>query len=422
MNKKYKRHTKKIAAIAVGFALISVFLLSSCSVTSQKSGGSSQPDTAVSSTTQPQTTSPNKPDGFYGYGYDNLSSKSLKELYLLIDEYANKRLSIEFCADGELSGKQVYETLSAYKNDHPEVFWLKTTYEYYYESGKTHLLLSFSMNSDTLTEAKASFNAVVDKIVKNAPKNASEFERELYINDYLCDNCEYDYEALENDEIVANENDAYGVLIDKKAVCEGYARAFQLLCSKLDLECVNVVGTADDIAHQWNCVKIGGSWYHIDTTWNDTKSDEKYAEYDYFNLNDEQMSKTHKTSSLFSELSDTEFEKYDYMLNVFIPECKSKEYNYYRQTCVTVSDIEYGDEVVNAIAQAAADKEPYLSIVLDDDLDFGNTTDKILNDGYMYSWIEKANEQNSYQPELSTSCLVYKKAEIGVLTMKLEYY
>ena len=421
MNINNKSCVKKITAIAVVFALTSVFLLSSCSVISEKSRSSSQSAATTVSKTQPQTASPNKPEDFYGYCYNNLSSDNLKDLYWQIDEYANKKSSIKFCADGELSGKQVYETLFAYKNDHPEVFWLKNSYQYYYENGNTHIYLAFSMNGDILADAKTRLNTVVEKIVNSAPKNASEFERELYINDYLSDNCEYDYDALENQEIVANKNDAYGALVDKKAVCEGYARAFQLLCSKLDLECVSIVGTTDNIAHQWNCVKIGGSWYHIDATWNDTKNDEKHSEYDYFNLNDEQMNKTHKANRLFSELTDKESEKYDYMLNIFVPECKSNEYNYYRQTCVTVSDIEYGDKAVNAIAQAAADRAPYLSIVIDESLDFGNTTDKILNDGYMYGWIEKANEQNGYQPELRTDCLVYKKENIGVLTMKLEY-
>jgi len=59
-----------------------------------------------------------------------------------------------------------------------------------------------------------------------------------------------------------------------KVVCEGYAKAFHLLCDLSDFEndivCVNVSGDAGG-AHMWNIVKMeDGKNYLVDVTWNDS--------------------------------------------------------------------------------------------------------------------------------------------------------
>ena len=229
-----------------GFLLLADDLLSDSSSQSETQG-----TTAPAKNREPVETS---------YGFDNLSDQSLEELYYLIDEYADNRQSVEFKIDGIYTYRQIHETLTAYKNDHPEVFWLKTSFSFYNLENKTGIYLFFNKSNDEIDEAKEKFDQVVDEIVSNAPKQVSDFEIEKYVNDYLIDNCEYDHESAESELILANENDAYGALVDKKAVCEGYARAFQLLCSRLGLDCVNVTGESEGVGHQWNCVKIEDEW------------------------------------------------------------------------------------------------------------------------------------------------------------------
>lgn len=63
---------------------------------------------------------------------------------------------------------------------------------------------------------------------------------------------------------------AYGALIEGKAVCDGYAEAFLLLCNAADIPCLLVSGTAEGIPHAWNLVFADGHWYHTDCTWSDT--------------------------------------------------------------------------------------------------------------------------------------------------------
>ena len=61
-------------------------------------------------------------------------------------------------------------------------------------------------------------------------------------------------------------------------VCDGYARAFKVLCGELDIPCVLVDGYAKVTAesggefHMWNSAQMpDGKWYGVDVTWNDPR-------------------------------------------------------------------------------------------------------------------------------------------------------
>ena len=94
---------------------------------------------------------------------------------------------------------------------------------------------------------------------------------------------------------------ARGVLIDKKAVCEGYAAAFKAFMDELSIPCKLVSGKASSngdftgrVNHAWNRVEVGGVWYQIDVTWDDPVPDQKgKVRYKYFLLSEEEMNKTH---------------------------------------------------------------------------------------------------------------------------------
>ncbi|NLT09194.1 MAG: hypothetical protein GXY08_06800, partial [Ruminococcus sp.] len=64
-----------------------------------------------------------------------------------------------------------------------------------------------------------------------------------------------------------------GSLVEPGAVCEGYAEGFKLICDRIGIPCVLVVGNFDDAnneAHMWNYVKMeDGKWYAVDVTWDD---------------------------------------------------------------------------------------------------------------------------------------------------------
>lgn len=407
---KYLYRKKAGLFLSIISILLSSVVLCSCF--------SDEADSSQSETTKPQDSDI---DIESSYSYNNLPDKKTKELYMKIGVYALKDEAENFVIDGEYSETEMFESFEAYKNDHPDVFWLDSTYDYYYKEGQTNIKIPFIFENEKLEQAKEEFDEKVEEVLNNAPENASDYELELYFNDYIVDNCEYNKKAAKVNIRIANEGNAYGALIDKKAVCEGYSRAFQLLCNRANIDCVSILGETEDSPHQWNCVKLDDNWYHVDVTWNDTDEDNQWVKYDYFNLSDEQISKDHDIRDLYSEAEIDASAEYATIYNLFIPECTGTEYNYYRQSCVTLTDVDNSDEVVSAMAESAQKGEDYFSFVIDESLDYEQTAYTIINDGYMYSWVEDANAANDYSIELNPGCMVYQNESFNVLTIELEY-
>ncbi len=421
---------KRIVCLALAALLLSA--ASCCS--SQSSGSAAEEQTAQTEaqsataarqtvavyTEAPQTTAPPISEIIDTYyGYDSLSNSISKELYYKIAEAAEKTSPEEVTYYEDVTEKQFDEAFSAYLNDHPEKFWIRTSYSFSSAHGRCLFQLWYTLEDDELLQAQDEFNSVVTDITSNAPQDSSEYERELYVNNYLVKNCEYDSEAAQSEYTLANEDNAYGALVDRKAVCVGYSAAFQLLCNELDIDCVRISATPEE-GHEWNCVKLDGNWYHVDVTWND--SDYGYMVNDYLNLTDSQMYIDHTPGAYFSETDESDFVVESYVsYNLFVPECTENTYNYYRQSCVVITDLDYDDEVISALVQAAANGEEYFSLVIDDCLDFEGAANDIISGGYFAEWIQEANKQSGGSFTLASTCSVSPKAQISVLTAILGY-
>jgi len=93
-----------------------------------------------------------------------------------------------------------------------------------------------------LTEAIGSF-----KVEGN-----TRYEKVKSIHDSICKKVSYDYEFSNP---IAHEPTSV-FYKPFKAVCEGYAEAFKLICDKEGIPCICVSGYAGG-AHAWNYVKNG---------------------------------------------------------------------------------------------------------------------------------------------------------------------
>lgn len=106
-----------------------------------------------------------------------------------------------------------------------------------------------------------------DEIVNNATGN--DYNKVLQVHDWIIENFEYSSDF-------ANEKvyNIYGALVEKNAVCEGYAESFKYILDEIGIPCVIVSGTATNSEgatenHAWNYVQLNGKWYGVDTTWDD---------------------------------------------------------------------------------------------------------------------------------------------------------
>lgn len=121
---------------------------------------------------------------------------------------------------------------------------------------------------DNVRNMLSKYDAAVANALAGIDENATDIEKILYINDYLALNTEYDTTGGQ----ISSSNPglnatAYGALVEKKATCMGYTYAFQQLAEELGLESWMV--TSSSLNHAWNMVKLGKSYYNVDTTWDD---------------------------------------------------------------------------------------------------------------------------------------------------------
>lgn len=112
---------------------------------------------------------------------------------------------------------------------------------------------------------------VMDEIISG---QMTEYEKELAVHDWIIDWADYDQAVLDNraDAVPNPDNDnPYGLLIGRAAICEGYTSTFQLMMRMVGIECITVQGTAYDKTeeHAWNLVRLDGKWYAVDVTWDD---------------------------------------------------------------------------------------------------------------------------------------------------------
>lgn len=152
-----------------------------------------------------------------------------------------------------------------------------------------------------------------EKIFSNIRPDMSDYEKVKTIHDYIINTTKYDKRYMNEDAVPAESHSVYGVLNEGVALCSGYAKTMKYLLNAVDIESMIVIGKTDYDNHAWNIVKIEGSYYHIDTTWDDpvTEDDSDVLNYHYFNLKDEDIEKTHS------------WNRSDY------PKCNSNKYNYY---------------------------------------------------------------------------------------------
>lgn len=172
--------------------------------------------------------------------------------------------------------------INALTFDNPELFYIDITKinlitEITTRAFSTTYRISIGGNGrNYLSEDFESLSKVNDEIanienIKNdiISKTGSDTVENLKIvHDYLIDTIEYDVEAGKN---VYN---VYGALVNKQAVCEGYARTYKLLLDELGIPCIIACGTGrnrngETESHAWNYVQIDNNWYAVDVTWDD---------------------------------------------------------------------------------------------------------------------------------------------------------
>ena len=205
--------------------------------------------------------------------------------------------------------------------DHPEIFWVSSfKYRYFADSPNLIFIPEYLFEKSKIKDHQKAMKARVEKLARPAAK-LSELEKEKYIHDFICENIHYDkLKKPYSHEII-------GPLGQGVGVCEGIAKSVKVLCDALGVWCVialcgNCPEKGIKYRHTWNIVKIGGQYYHLDATFDNTLGAGAQIRYDYFNLCDKSVFRDHQP------------------LIAPAPECTDAQHFYYREKKLSFTKVE----------------------------------------------------------------------------------
>lgn len=275
------------------------------------------------------------------YGYSTLQSMggdTLLQVYAQLLWIASNYLTDAYYLidKATISTEEAELVTQAFYADWPEIFWARPVYTMPYEGAEVCDGVGFVYNEHAFSAAQLEqlesgetldgksallaqnqtkfLDAASELIYGGKYPSGGDYDKELYLHDRLLAHVTYDDAYL-------NEQNAYTAIVEGKAVCAGYAFAFQYLLMRNGIESYYVVGTAGvdkagkPVGHAWNIAKISGVWYYVDPTWDD--SDDEYAPYHaYFNLDTDLLTRDHVLDP--------------YPYNVTLPQCNELRWFYHR--------------------------------------------------------------------------------------------
>lgn len=353
--KRYRsKYTKKI--ISIMLTVVIIFTITGCN----KSGYINVDEIPETFIIEQDENSPGIKAGFKPvytkYYYTTLTDKQ-KEIYLNIYYTVEEMYTGNVRLAKGVTTDDLTTATSAYFADNPQHFWVAESMELcwtatdnlgigftkffngifslfpgvekktdYTEFTTAYCKMSYIYDSkEEKDKAQEELNNAISEALAGLDPGMSEFDRELYLHDWLTERCTYDDEAFQqfvNEGTVGdriNCHTAYGAIVEKNATCAGYARAMQLLLGEAGIESRFITGIRNDetagsaVAHAWNVVFFNGTPYHLDATWNDkdlwgiksgayvpvTGDEKNYelignrTEHKYFNVSEEVISKDH---------------------------------------------------------------------------------------------------------------------------------
>lgn len=203
-----------------------------------------------------------------------------------------------------MNGDSLTTLFEALVYDNPELFFLDKSCSLLTEGDLCYFKPDYIMTRSDYNALLEKLNQKVKSILAPIPENSSDFEKELYVHDYIAKSCDYDAENQYSGSI-------FGCLLNNVAACEGYSKATKYLLEAVGIENYTVIGMArnslgEEESHMWNVVNINGDYYYLDVTWDDPKGNESDVSHTYMNLNSSEIKIDHYDFAEDFECSQTE--------------------------------------------------------------------------------------------------------------------
>jgi len=163
-------------------------------------------------------------------------------------------------------------------------YFISASYQGTSEDGTCYnSIITYTMTYYATKEQEDQVTEAVDALLAQLKPEGTDYKKIKTVYDWICANITYDYENLDNTSYTLKHS-AYAAIIDRTAVCQGYALLFYRLALEMDIDCRIIVGIGNGGDHAWNIVQLDGLYYNLDSTW-----DAGMGEYYNFLLNDEEF-------------------------------------------------------------------------------------------------------------------------------------
>lgn len=186
--------------------------------------------------------------------YLSLLNEKERYIYLYIYDRLSQNKDV-FRVDADL--ELIHKVVKAIMLDNPELFWFEGKWRADTDFCIIQMLPNYKSCIKNKTELVQYIEQEIDSILCVCEGSRMDCIKKVY--DWLIFNVEYDF--------TRNDQTIEGVFIDKKAVCKGIAKAFQICMNKMEIPSFLVEGTLDgQTIHVWNMVYLDGFFYHVDVT------------------------------------------------------------------------------------------------------------------------------------------------------------
>ena len=273
--------------------------------------------------------------------------------------------------------------------DHPEIFYVNGYRYTKYTIGNTIKRIGFGASYVYSEQERDAIwpdiDAVAEGILMNVYSGASDYDKIKFIYDTLVLQTEYDLNSPDNQNVIS-------VLLNKRSVCQGYAKTMQLLLNRLGIPCSLATGyVSGGERHAWNIVKADGDWYYADATWGDASyildEDSEVdaiipdVNYDYLLVPYNEISLTHRLETV-----------------VPMPECNSLNDNYYVKEGLYFTGYDT-DKLGQVFSDALSRGDGYVTIKCSDDAVYRRMYEELVNNQHIFDYLSGRDVAYSYNDD-----------------------
>lgn len=198
--------------------------------------------------------------------YDNLNAACLNYMnssdnaITRVVEGKNEAMTT-FMAYPGMSYSEAYNVALIFIFSNPQYYFLNNNVFYNTTYGNNYISLGMYMDyadGSSRNTTTNTFKNTVDGWISQVKSESGDYNKAKKAHDIVVTNVSYNANTY--------DQSAISFLNSKTTVCSGYSKMYELLCDAADLETLCVTSSE----HAWNKIQIGGTWYNVDCTWDDT--------------------------------------------------------------------------------------------------------------------------------------------------------